>query len=651
MIVNGISEATMDVSVSNIGGINETTVELVEGVNVLVGRNATNRTSFLQSLMAASGSTRASLKGDADEGRVEIDIGPETYTRVLTSSAEGVDFSGDSVFEDTTTADLFSFLLEDNEARRAIAREEDLRELVMRPVDTDELTDRIDSLVAERDRIDDELESTSAADRKHSTLTERRAELRASLTETEGELEEKRTETEAADSGVAESMEEQDELDAALEALNEKRSELERITSRIENQRASLGSVREERNETADRLERIETVSDEEIASLNSDMQSLRKQKRRLDSSITQLQSLIQFNEEMIQGENTEILEFLSTDSTVGTVADALLPENEQASGRCWTCGSEVKLVEIEDTLERLRTLVHEKRQERSAVSSTLEDVQNERKELETAQQQHTELTATHDELETEIEDRVATIDRLTADREALKSEIEELERRVAELGGSRRNTLLELHREANELQFERDELQDELAAVESEIDELERVADHRAELEVEREEATSELEGLRGRIEQLEASAVESFNEHMEIVLDVLEYQNLSRVWLERATHEVRQGRETIEQTIFRIHVIRTDESGAAYEDTIAHLSESEREVVGLVFCLAGYLVHAVYEDVPFMLLDSLEAVDSGRIAKLVEYFEEHAPYTVVALLPEDAQALDNSYHRITAI
>jgi len=72
---------------------------------------------------------------------------------------------------------------------------------------------------------------------------------------------------------------------------------------------------------------------------------------------------------------------------------------------------------------------------------------------------------------------------------------------------------------------------------------------------------------------------------------------------------------------------------------------------VTGLVFALAGYLVHDVHEEVPFMLLDSLEAIDSDRIAALVDYLSEYASYLVVALLPEDAQALDDDYTRITDI
>ncbi len=50
-------------------------------------------------------------------------------------------------------------------------------------------------------------------------------------------------------------------------------------------------------------------------------------------------------------------------------------------------------------------------------------------------------------------------------------------------------------------------------------------------------------------------------------------------------------------------------------------------------------------------MLLDSLEAVDSDRIADLVEYFREYTDFLVVALLPEDASAIDDSHERVRSI
>jgi hypothetical protein len=136
-----------------------------------------------------------------------------------------------------------------------------------------------------------------------------------------------------------------------------------------------------------------------------------------------------------------------------------------------------------------------------------------------------------------------------------------------------------------------------------------------------------------------------------MEEILDMLEYANLTRIWIERVEKTVRDGRRSVEKSVFELHVVRKTESGATYEDTIDHLSESEREITGLTFALAGYLVHEVHETVPFMLLDSMEAIDSERLSDFISYLAEYAPYVVVALLPEDAQALPGKYTRVTEL
>ena len=50
-------------------------------------------------------------------------------------------------------------------------------------------------------------------------------------------------------------------------------------------------------------------------------------------------------------------------------------------------------------------------------------------------------------------------------------------------------------------------------------------------------------------------------------------------------------------------------------------------------------------------MLLDSLESIDSDRIATLVNYLSDYAEYSVVALLPEDASAVSQEKARISEI
>ena len=72
---------------------------------------------------------------------------------------------------------------------------------------------------------------------------------------------------------------------------------------------------------------------------------------------------------------------------------------------------------------------------------------------------------------------------------------------------------------------------------------------------------------------------------------------------------------------------------------------------MTGLLFALSGYLAHKVYKTVPFMLLDSVGATDSDRIATLVEYIEEYCDNLLIALLPEDANTLAEEYQYITEI
>ena len=44
-------------------------------------------------------------------------------------------------------------------------------------------------------------------------------------------------------------------------------------------------------------------------------------------------------------------------------------------------------------------------------------------------------------------------------------------------------------------------------------------------------------------------------------------------------------------------------------------------------------------------MRLDSLVAIDSDRIARMLGYLEPYATYLVAALLPEDADAVEDAH------
>lgn len=637
-------QGTVRVQAENIGGIDDTDITLSREVSILTGRNATNRTSLLQAIMAALGSNEVSLKGDADEGMVELEIDGETYSRRLSRTADGIRFSGDPYLDDPTIADLFSFLTETNEARQAVARGDDLRELLMRPVDTAAIRADIERLQAEKADIDDELDHLD-------DLKDRLPELEARLTEIDDEIADKKSELadieaeiDAADSDVDESQDHHEELEERLTELREARSELEDVRYEIESERESLSALNDELDETESELAALpEETRDEEL--LETEMDRLRERKRSVDSTITQLQNVIEFNEEMLDGDRPEFIEATDGDAE-GAPTDKLLPEAESVV--CWTCGSTVEREAISATLDHLRALRQDRIEERSSITDELEQVKTEQAEQEELQRQRQQLTSMISELEEEITNRNDRIESLESQREELEATIESLEETVESLREQEYSQILDLHADANKIEFEIGQLEREREEIESELDSIESELDRRGDLADERQRVREALTDRRTRIKRIEEEAIEEFNEHMDRVLDILDYENIDRIWIERTATS---DRHELEQGSFDLHVIRSTDGGTTYEDTVDHLSESEREVTGLVFALAGYLVHDVYELVPFMLLDSLEALDSERIAHLVEYFSDSADQLVVALLPEDSAALDERYHRITEI
>ncbi|MFB6295582.1 MAG: archaea-specific SMC-related protein [Halobacteriales archaeon] len=638
---------TVELEAENIGGIDRTETELSPGVTVLSGRNATNRTSFLQAIMAACGSDRATLKADADEGSVSLSIGGEEYTREYVRRNGTVVDSGDPYLEDATVADLFAFLTEPNEARRAVEQGEDLREIIMRPVDTDRIEAEIRDLEDERADVEAELEELNDLERRLPDLeAERQARIDA-IEETRAELEEVEAEIDELDEDLQETREEKSDLDEKLDELGEVRNDLQSVRNRIESEEKSIEALEEEREELEADLETYSEIPDSDLDAIDEEMSTIRGRIQEVDATIDELGSIIQFNEDLLEDGRPELAEALEAGGD-GDVTDGLVADDGIT---CWTCGSEVAAADVESTLDRLRSLRDEKLTRRGDLDEDLEELKTEKIEIEEKRRQHDQVTESLGRIETEIETRTERVADLKERREELTERVSELEAAVEDRETEDYSEVLEVHREANELEFELERLEDELDDIEAEIDRIEARLEDRESLRARREDIQDELAELRTRVEQLEADAIEQFNEHMASILELLEYENLERIWIERTEPEGGPGRSGVEESRFDLHVVRSTETGTVYEDRIDHLSESEREVTGVVFALAGYLVHEVHEEVPFMLLDSIESIDSDRIARLVEYIADYTDYLVVALLEEDAAALDDEHERITGI
>ncbi|MFB6108052.1 MAG: archaea-specific SMC-related protein [Haloplanus sp.] len=642
-----VVSSTVQVSAEKVGGIDETHVEFTPGVTVLAGRNATNRTSLLLSIMAALGSETTSLKADAESGRVELTLDGETYTRTLERQGGQVVADGDPYLDDPELADLFAFLVGDNETRRAVQRNDDLRDIIMRPVDTETIQRRIEDTLDRKRRVEEELDELDSLADEHTQLVGKRTRIEDDIDDLRERRDEKEAEIADADADLEETREEKAELEEKLSELQEVRSTLDDVRYSIDTQRESLESLRADAEDVTAELDDIAEAPAGELEETNRRIERLRGRKEALDANVNELQSVIEFNEETLE-DGSELLDS-DDDSDDGSVTDQLRDDDRTVA--CWTCGSTVDTSQIEETLDRLRSLREEKFEERTELATELDELESQRQEYERQRRRHEELKRERERIEDEIERREQRLDSLTEEREELNARIEELETEVERLRDESYGEILDLHKEANQLEFELERRTDDLDELESRIETVEDRLAERDELESRHEELNDELESLRTKVDRIEREAIEAFNTHMANVLDILEYGNVERIWLERTQREVREGRRTVTKSFFDLHVVRETASGATYEDTIDHLSESEREVTGLVCALAGYLVHEVYEDVPFVLLDSLEAIDSERISLLVEYLAEYADNLVVALLPEDAAALSESYPRITDI
>lgn len=648
------AEADATVRVENIGGIDSAAVALSPGVTVLAGRNATNRTSFLKAMMAALGSDWTAVKGDAKSGQVSLTLGDRTYERQLTRAEDGIVSSGDGLLGDPTLANLFAFLLEDNEARQAVVRGDDLRDVIMRPVDTSELRREIHQAEQRKADIDAELDEIASLKQRLPELENRRASTESEIVEVREALADVEERLDDRDLTVDLTQANTEALETRLDELRATREELRRVRADITSEQESLSALRDERGRLAAELAGLPDAPADRLAELEERLSTRRERKRELSTYTSRLQTLIGFNEEFVDGEHDRIADALGqTPESVGDITDQLYKGSKTT---CWTCGSAVKPARFEATLDSLRDHRQETFAEIDDLEADIEALSDEIARITETVDRRAELTETIDEVDAEIDRRQATLSDLRERRDNLSARVGDLETEVTELRSAEVDEVLDLHSEANELEFELESLESALEDVEEEIAETE-AAIRRDEALVDRREAVvEELIDLRTRIDQLETEATSAFNERMADLLDRLDYDNVERIWLERLDGPADSvatvdAESVIEGSEFELHVVRSSEGGTVYEDTVAHLSESERAVTGLVFALAGYLVHDVAEQVPFMLLDSLEAIDAERIAALVEYFADEVPYLVVALLPEDAAALPDSYDRVRNI
>jgi len=625
---------SLHIAVENMGGINHCNVKIEPGVTILSGRNATNRTSFLRSIASVFGGNSATLKSDADNGWVELKTDGKQYRREYERQGNSVKVQGDAFSSEEDLVDSFACLLASNPARQAVEQGNDLRNVIMEPVDMGgirrdirELNRKVEQIENQIAGIEEKKEELPSLESKKEDLLEEQSEIEDRIEETEDRIEEyDADETEAR------------KAEKLLDELDDVKSRRRQLGSKIERQEEQLEQLKEEKEEVEQELADI-TTPDDSLAEIENEIEQLERRERELKDEISDILQVVQFNDDLLTDDGPDIAD-LENGNDVTAVLD---PTSEEVE--CWTCGSTVELEEIEERLNGLRDIASTKRSERDEVSDRLSELKSNRAELQSEIDEKSNLERRLEEIGREVDHRKENINDFEEERASLEGEIEEIKARVDETEELRDSDLVEAYQNLSDLEYERGQIEQQLGDIEKDIEEIESDINRLAGLRDRLEDKKEDRKSLRNKINDLERETVENFNEHMDELLSILGYGNIARVWIERVGTGGSNGQAADR---FELHVVRETEEGAGYEDLVENLSESERELIGLVVGLVGYQVHRVYETVPVMLLDSLEAIDSDRIAQLVEYFADSAPYLLVALLPEDEQALPDEYDRV---
>jgi len=161
-----------------------------------------------------------------------------------------------------------------------------------------------------------------------------------------------------------------------LDDLQHMRSNLEDVRYWIDTERQSIQALEDERDELEANMSDLPETPAGDLDELETEIDRLRDHKQSLESTINQLQRILQFNEDLLDGDNPELHAALGDREAgaAGAEGEALTDQLVEDTTVCWTCGSEVERDAIDDTLDSLRELRRERSSKRNEIDAELDD-------------------------------------------------------------------------------------------------------------------------------------------------------------------------------------------------------------------------------------------------------------------------------------
>lgn len=568
-----------DIDIENVAGIRSGAATIRPGVNTIRAENWQGKSSFLSAIETVMGTDRSLTEGQ-ESGSVRLEAGEDTYHVELTRVDGDVRTGGTPFLDeeyDRVCADLYAFMDAANDVRVAVRRGENLESVLTRPLDFENLDERIAALRSEREQVAVALERAREAAEQLSTA-------QSTVTGLERDLESLRERrAELAGEGAG------DEADDAHDRLSDARAERDQVETRIERLEGSVERAEEELDERRSELEALDVP---ELDDVSTELAREREALAAVELDVELLESVYGAADHLLDEERFDLL----AEVEHGLVDDTVT---------CLLCGNDVGRSEFADHLEAVGERVAERREVAAAHRDRIEELEAERAAVERGRRRRADL-----------EDRIAELEATVGERrESLASAREtlaELEERVESLSEAAETFDSELTDVDSDIKYAEAELEDAR-------DELESLADRaasRERLERERDELAADIEELRNRKDRMKRRAREAFDEAMGDILA-----------------EFDTGFETARLTSgFDLVVAREGR-----EASLDALSEGELELIGLVAAIAGHEAFEVADVVPLLLLDDLGGLSNDSIHTVVDLLRDRVERLVLTAYPEN--------------
>lgn len=587
---------TWEIEIENIAGILEGSATIEPGVNAVRGSNWHGKSSFVESIETALGTSTALTEG-ASAGRVDLQTPDRDVTVELVRENEngngnesnserengGVHRTGRPYLDDEfdiSRTDLFACLDERNEVRRAVRDGENLEAVLLRPLDFQNIDERIAELNRERERINAELSQATEAKKRLPGVEERVQRFEDELEELR-ETHERLTGDDDGNGNRTASRDTQSRLAQAQSERDKAKNQVERLERSIERTERRLEERRQE-------LATLEIPDDSDVESeLSSAQEQLQAAKRDLEV----LQAVYSTTELVLKEDRLDLLTDVQRELTGDTIT-------------CWTCGATTSRSDVEERLDELGERITRLRSKPETYRDRIEELEARQEDAEQSRQRKRDLER---EI-TELEERLSDHERSLADA---TDRLEDASDRVETLSDSVDETVEEITDIESDIKYREAELKD----AKDELDTFETRADRVEMLEEERDDCVEAIETLRNRKDEITHEAREAFDGAMKDVLVRFDTGfETARLTSEFDLVVARDGRET----------------------SLEALSEGELELLGFVAALAGYESFGVDETVPIMLVDGVGSLDDDNLHTLIDYLHDRADYLVFTAYPE---------------